>query len=255
MPVHDWARVDAGIFHHFHSQWISATSRALNAGLLPPEYYALDEQVAGGLGPDVLTLGRLTSSPTQPRGNGSPGTDASGHGVALATRPPRVRFTMSAERKHYARKRKRIAIRHSSGHQVVAIIEIISPGNKASRDALNAFRGKVVELLDAGVHLLIADLFPPGPRDPQGIHGAIWSKFTKEDFQLPPDKPLTMAAYAAGKVTTAYVEPIAVGDMLPEMPLFLTPDFYVPVPLEGTYRTAWDGVPQFWREALEAPKS
>ena len=35
MPIHDWTRVDAGIFHHFHYQWISTISNALNGGLLP----------------------------------------------------------------------------------------------------------------------------------------------------------------------------------------------------------------------------
>jgi hypothetical protein len=38
MPVHDWRRVDAGIFHHFHLGWIAELSRALNRGLLPPDY-------------------------------------------------------------------------------------------------------------------------------------------------------------------------------------------------------------------------
>jgi len=38
----------------------------------------------------------------------------------------------------------------------------------------------------------------------------------------------------------AYVEPVAVGQPLPDMPLFLKPEFYVPAPLEETYRTTWD---------------
>lgn len=54
MPIHDWTRVDAGIFHHFHHGWITEIARALNRGLLPPEYYALAEQRAAGFGPDVL---------------------------------------------------------------------------------------------------------------------------------------------------------------------------------------------------------
>ncbi len=58
MPIHDWTRVDAGIFHHFHHGWIEDLSRALNRGLLPPDHYALAEQIAAGLGPDVLTLQR-----------------------------------------------------------------------------------------------------------------------------------------------------------------------------------------------------
>jgi hypothetical protein len=56
MPVHDWTRVEAGILHHFHHGWIAQVARALNRGLLPPDHYALAEQIAGGLGPDVFTL-------------------------------------------------------------------------------------------------------------------------------------------------------------------------------------------------------
>ena len=55
MPMHDWARVKAGIFHHFHHEWISAITRTLNARL-PKSFYALTEQQAAGFGPDVLTL-------------------------------------------------------------------------------------------------------------------------------------------------------------------------------------------------------
>src|SRR5581483_8630143 len=46
MPIHDWTRVDAGIFHAFHHEWITEIGRALNRGLLPPDYYALPEQQA-----------------------------------------------------------------------------------------------------------------------------------------------------------------------------------------------------------------
>ena len=105
--------------------------------------------------------------------------------------------------------------------------------------------------LRAGIHLLVIDLFPPGPRDPQGMHKAIWDEVAATDFSLPQDKLLTVAAYIGGIAPEAFVEPTAVGLSLPEMPLFLTPDTYVPVPLEGTYETAWEAVPAFWREVLE----
>src|ERR1051326_6776201 len=121
MPVHDWSRVEAGIFHEFHGDWIFTVKNALNQGVLPPEHYALGELV------------------------------------------------MDLD----ARKRNRVVIRHISDHRVVAMLEIVSPGNKASRHALNPFVQKSLELLDAGIHLLILDLLPPGPRDPQGIHGVI----------------------------------------------------------------------------------
>ena len=56
MPMHNWTRVEAGIFHAFHHRWITSISDMLNTGMLPQEYYALPEQQAAGFGPDVLTL-------------------------------------------------------------------------------------------------------------------------------------------------------------------------------------------------------
>jgi hypothetical protein len=48
MPIHDWTRVDAGIFHSFYLGWIGILKKTLNVGLLPPNSYALAEQVARG---------------------------------------------------------------------------------------------------------------------------------------------------------------------------------------------------------------
>lgn len=221
--------------------------RGLNGGLLPPGYYALAEQIAGGLGPDVLTLEGPANGPNERTGNG-----AGPHVAALSTAPPKARFTQSAEMETLPRRRSRIAIRHSSGHDVVAVIEIVSPGNKASRPALRSFVSKAVELLEEGIHLSVVDLFPPGRRDPQGIHGAIWSEIEENDFQLPPDKPLTVVAYSAGLVKRAFIEPVAVGDELPDMALFLDPESHVDLRLAQSYQLAWEGVPEYWRARLES---
>jgi len=77
----------------------------------------------------------------------------------------------------------------------------------------------------------------------------MWSLWNP--FSLPSDKPLTVAAYAVGTETVAYVEPVAVGDVLPEMPIFLTAERYVPCPLETTYQTAWEQFPAPLKEPLE----
>jgi hypothetical protein len=61
-----------------------------------------------------------------------------------------------------------------------------------------------------------------------------------------------LVAYDAGPPKIAYVEPVAVGDLLNEMPLFLAAGWYVSVPLEATYQAAWRGVPRRFREILEA---
>jgi hypothetical protein len=245
MPIHDWTRVEAGIFHDFHHAWIEEIKRALNRGLLPPDFYALAEQIAGGYGPDVLTL----EGPTESASDESNQSDTA---VALATRQPKVSFRAKTEADIYAAKANRIAVRHVSGHRVIAVIEIVSPGNKRTRPALRTFVEKAAELLRGGVHLLVIDLFPPSPRDPQGIHKAIWTELDECDFVLPPDRPFTLASYIGGDTQEAFVEPIARGAALSEMPLFLSPHGYVPVPLDATYQSAWQAVPAVWKKALES---
>ena len=95
MPMHDWTRVDAGIYHAFHHEWISEISRSLNRGLLPDTYYALPEQHAAGFGPDVLTLQERGAPPA-------------GGGTATAARP-RTRFVVETPTEFYLRKKKAIA--------------------------------------------------------------------------------------------------------------------------------------------------
>lgn len=247
MPLHDWTRVDAGIFHAFHHNWITEISRTLNNGVLSADYYALPEQFAGRFGPDVLTL----KHPGGEFQNVGPMEAIPQGSIALATAPSAVRFRLGTEANRYAAKAKSVVVRHVSRHQVVAMIEILSPGNKNNRSGLDAFVRKSQEALAAGIHLLLIDLFPPGPRDRQGIHGAIWGDDGADPFVLPEDKPSTCVAYVGGSAAEASLEPLAVGDLLPEMPLFLTPDFYVSVPLDTTYRAAWNDMPGYWCEMLE----
>ena len=259
MPVHDWTRVDAGIFHHFHHSWIEEIQRALNAGLLSGDYYALAEQQAAGFGPDVLTLERSRDDEGRRDGNGNRQTatgqddarsEPTGGGLMLAA--PRVALTAETDLQFYRRKQKVVAVRHVSGDRLVAIVEIVSPGNKSSRKGIAAFVAKAAEFLDRGIHLLIVDLHPPGPRDPQGIHSVIWEEVAGEPYTPPAGKPLTLAAYECefvGGIRT-YVRCISVGDELVEMPLFLDRKLHVEVPLERTYLSAFAAVPRRWQEVL-----
>src|SRR5262245_40463751 len=129
MPIHDWTRVDAGLFHAFHQRWISALSDALNTGGLPPDYFALVEQSVGGPVPDVLTLRPASFDQEANEGlSGSP----------VATAPPRIRIFRQTEEAIYLRRADRITVRRRHG-EVVAVIEIVSPGHKASGRALVEF--------------------------------------------------------------------------------------------------------------------
>jgi hypothetical protein len=248
MPIHDWARVDANVFHDFHQTWAISIRNALNAGLLPDGYSALVEQHSGPAIPDVLTVERRTA--------GKPRTRPTGGSLVKA--PPKTRHIFKSPRAILAARGNRIVIRHRLG-EVVCVIEIVSPGNKHSKLAVRQFIDKAIEFLQAGVHLLVIDLFPPSPRDPQGINKAIWDEIEDVDFQLPPDKPLTLAAFAAGDPiagleTTAFLETVGVGDVLPDMPAHLSWGEYVPVPLEATYQSAWATCPADMKELVETGK-
>jgi hypothetical protein len=244
MPILDWSRVDANLFHDFHQTWTIGIRNVLNGGLLPKGYSALVEQHAAGVVPDVLALQRR--SRTKPR------VEPTGGGVLIAT-PPKTRHVIRAVVEASAQRGNRVTIRHPLGN-VVCVIEIVSPGNKSSRSALKSFVEKTVDFLRNGIHLLVIDLFPPSARDPQGIHKAIWDEIEEKPFELTADKPLTLAAYVASVPKTAYVEPVAVGDNLPDMPAYLDWDSHVPVPLETTYQATWASCPEDMREAVETGK-
>ena len=194
MPIHDWTRVDAGLFHAFRHRWLGGLCDALNAGLPPEDHFAVIEPARGA---------------------------------------------------------DRIVVRHQRGQgRIVAVVEIVSPGDKASEAALRGFIETITQSIVRHVHVLVVDLFPPGRHDPQGIHKAIWDELEEEDFELPGDRPLIVAAYDSGPIPVTYVEPLAVGDILPEMPLFLEPGSYVPAPLESTYQAAWDVFPAALKDLL-----
>jgi hypothetical protein len=243
VPIHDWTRVDAGLFHAFHQSWIVHLCDALNAGGLSPEYFALPEQSLRGLIPDVLTS-RLSEESHEP--------SSALPGLAVATAPPRARLVQRLEAKLYTRKTNRVTIRHKHG-QIVAVVEIVSPGNRVSTSEIRAFVEKASDLIERGVHLLVIDLFPPSKRDPEGIHKLIWDQLEDTDFQLPTDKRLAISSYEAGSDCVAYVYPVAAGDELPDAPLFLRSGFYIPAPLEASYQTTLSVFPAPLKSLLENP--
>ncbi|MFO0803993.1 MAG: DUF4058 family protein [Gemmataceae bacterium] len=246
--MHDWTRIDPNDYHHFHGRWIFAIADSLNGGLLPQGYFALAEHTTLPIIPDVVTL-------TLPDNSPSPFAKDDSGGVAVLDSPTAIVATASG-RKRRAAGRRRVAIQHARSRQIVAVIEIVSPSNKARKSEFADLIEKTVQLLRQGTHVLLIDPFPPTSRDPRGIHAAVWRELTGKSFELRKDKPLTVASYAALGADTysAFVEPVGVGDPLPTMPLHLTDEYRVKLPLEETYQTAWSGYPTVLRELLESER-
>ena len=244
MPMHDWTRVDPNDYHTFHLFWITHLSEALNRNRLPKGYYAMADHTTPPIIPDVVTLS--TQNAPEPR-------EEKGGGVAVAAPPQTTIAVTEPGRKRKLAGRRRVAIKHVRDRQIVAVIEIVSPSNKAKKEEFNDLVGKSVQLLRQGVHVLLIDPFPPTRRDPNGIHAAVGKELTGKKVSHDESKPLTLASYAArGEDTySAFVEPLAVGERLKDMPLFLTSALHVPAPLEETYQMAWNGYPEPIRRLVD----
>ena len=212
MQVHDWTRVEAGIYHDFHTAWIIHLKEALK-GILPRGYYALAEQHLGRRQGEDIAL------------------HASDLELSIGTRA--------------------LAVRHVSNHRIIALVEILSPSNKNGSESVADFVQKAVAALRSRIHLVLVDLLPPGKYDPQGMHAAVWEHFDAPACQPPQGQPLTLASYAAAKPVVAYIEHLAVGDSMRDMPLFLTGERYVNLPLASTYEATFRGLPDFWGDVLE----
>ena len=141
MPMHDWTKVYAGIFHSFHQAWVSVIAKQLNMGRLPQNLYALAEQQTQKekqkrYVPDILTLESSTDS----------------GGVMTAPRlkkpKPKAMIESYSELEIYRRKKSVIGIRHVSHHRLIAVLEIVSPGNKSGRKPLAELVRKTAAMLN-----------------------------------------------------------------------------------------------------------
>lgn len=224
MPMHDWAAVDAGTYHDFHRDWTVELCRRLNSGILPAGYHARLQR-------------RSIESDEQDR-------------PVHVGPTPTARIVQRAEEFTYAMRADRIVILREGA--TVALIEITTPGLTRSPLLRREFSTVACACLDCGVHLLLIDPIPTASDD-VGLHATIWKDFNGKPLApMPPDKPLAVSSFDAGDELNAYVEPLAVGDPLPDMPLFLEPGVYVPCPLEAAYATSWSTLHEVIREIVPA---
>jgi hypothetical protein len=186
MPIHDWSKAPSVLFHDFRQGWSIHIKKALNRGLLPKGLSAMVEQRAGTKEGDVPTVnsGARLKRP-----------DFGGGGLATMERPV-TRIVRKSARETYANRANRIVVKHKLG-RIVAVIEIVSPGNKHSGAAFKEFVEKAIDFLRLGIHLLIIDLFPPSTRDRHGIHQSIWDEIDGSDTEQVAGKNRILVSYEA----------------------------------------------------------
>ncbi len=218
MAIHDWSRVDVGVFHDFHLVWIGRLKGILNEELLPRPFYAIAEPLLGEAEPGVIALHTQTepsSSPPGPlQGSKHVHSDTTEGAVALAPWPVVVEDIVPDP---YARRSRRIAIKDAwQGDRVVTVIEIVSYGNKSSRARVEQFLRKSVSLLERRIHLVVLDLHAPTALVPKGFHAMISGDLGHEASGVSPERPLSAVSYQileTGALRAHFV-PLRVGDRL-----------------------------------------
>ena len=242
MPLHDWSTQNAEVFHDFHNRWTTYLTDFLNDGLLPGDLFARSEAGLKVTTPDD-GLSAAGSKAYEPDIDvvRTPFDDEPGTAVAVAAAEPRA-----AVRREFTSGRPRqrsVAVRRHGG-ELVAAVEVVSHKNLGSTAERMRLADKCVALLDAGVHVVVLDVHPRRGGLPavEELTAAAWP----EDDATPVrgEGEALIAAYRAGEPTGAYYDPLSPGDRLPESPLFVCRERYVPLPLETTYAQTFDRLPR-----------
>jgi hypothetical protein len=128
----------------------------------------------------------------------------------------------------------------------VGVIEIVSPANKDRSQNREIFISKCLSILSQGISLIIIDLVSVRVFN---FHNAIVRKLQRQRTRTSGDEglPLYCSAYrcvreAKSMSVELWCYGLAVGDMLPTPPLYISSEVAVPVRLEPTYMAACKGL-------------
>jgi len=213
----------------FHSAWAEAIALQLNQNLLPPDYVA---EVHVKLGSRVeIDVGTFEEG-------GQPSEDVGG-GVAIWAPPkPTLEAPLTFSQPDLFEVQ---VLDESEGPRVVAAIELISPANKDRASHRRMFSVKCGSYLQQNISVLIVDVVTERSGN---LHAELLELLeVKAQTQCQAGNDLYAASYRT--VTSsdplrlqAWVEPLAVGESLPKLPLWIAADLSMPIDLEETYRAA-----------------
>ncbi len=125
------------------------------------------------------------------------------------------------------------------GRRLVAAIEIVSPSNKDRPETREAFIGKVASLLHNDICVSIVDLVTVRQAN---LYAEVLRLLGHRDPVLTPTPPYLYAVTLRGRklpkrqpMLDAWFYPMAVGEPLPTLPIWLTSELRVMLHLETSY--------------------
>ncbi len=125
------------------------------------------------------------------------------------------------------------------GRQLVAAIEIVGPSNKDRSDTRELFVGKVASLLKQDVCVSLVDLVSIRQAN---LYADLLNLLGRADPALAAATPHLYAVTLLSRrppkrrqLLDAWFYPMIVGQALPTLPIWLTPDLRVMLPLETSY--------------------
>ena len=220
MPLLDHFRPPLGHarpWEGFFSGWAVAITGSLNAAM-PGGYFAapnIDFRIAADLAA-VREPGSEWPDEFDPPRRLTPGAPTATVPFAVASDEVEVRF-------------------FDSGAALIGVIELVSPAHKdcpATRDGFNA---RCLTYLKSGVGVLVVDVVTTESAD---LHAELMRRINP-DLPAAPIRSLAATSYRPDPGRLEFWrELLAVGGVLPTMPLWLKTGPCLPVDLEATYQQA-----------------
>jgi hypothetical protein len=216
-----WASVGA--------MWVPRIVRLLNRALPRDRYVALAKLHLGDRAEaDVSEFELPDGAPLHQR-NGDGGLATLAAPTAIASFEPEYETEISVQVND---------IRDDM--RVVAAIEFVSPSNKDREQAREQFVGKAKSYIKAGIGLVVVDVVTSRHAN---LHNELMDLLHGPARSRLPDVPCHVAAYRgteddARKRLDTWPFPVAVGQAIPPVPLFLKDGPFVSLDLETTYTQA-----------------
>jgi len=224
-PVNDKHRWDA-----VHGQWPGEIVRTL-FDLLPPGFQAEPKVYHGA--PFEVDVAMIEDD------DRPPSTADAGGGTATLTTSETV-LTLDADLSEFDEYEVRVYDERRE-RTLVAAIELVSPANKDRPEAREQFLGKAAALLRQDVCVVVVDIVTV----PQAnLYAQLLARIGQSDPRLSdPPQPSSAATLRSRRppkkrraVLDAWFFPMAVGEPLPAVPLWLSPDLRITLPLEPSYQ-------------------